>query len=151
MLMSPSVRSIVSVTIGHGTSLMAPSNSMNKMTRPLRTRPDQSASFETGAVSAILGMAWSLTLLVCTFIARPLGIGDAQFKDERGGRDTTRGDSISAFRRGALRRKWVVSFRVSISVANSPPTQSTLGNGTAAGVFGLPELGIGHGTRVSAG
>jgi hypothetical protein len=86
-------------------------------------------------------MAWSLTLLVCTFIARLLGIGDAQFKDERGGRDATRGDNISAFRRGALRRKWVVSFRVPISVANSPPTQSTLGNGTAAGVFGLPELG----------
>src|SRR3981189_3032301 len=41
----------------------------------------------------------------------------------------------------ALRRKWVVSFRVPISVANSPRTQSTLGNGTAAGVFGLPELG----------
>src|ERR1700675_3212212 len=39
---------------------MAPSNSMNTITRPLSTRPIQSAGFETGAVSAIVGMALSL-------------------------------------------------------------------------------------------
>src|SRR6202790_4235647 len=39
---------------------MAPSNSMNTITRPLRTRPIQSAGFETGAVSAIVGMVLSL-------------------------------------------------------------------------------------------
>jgi hypothetical protein len=32
---------------------------MNRMTRPLRTRPVQSAGFETGVVSAIVDMACS--------------------------------------------------------------------------------------------
>src|ERR1700716_1734190 len=39
---------------------MAPSNSMNTMTRPLRTWPVRRAVFETGAVSVIVGMAFSL-------------------------------------------------------------------------------------------
>src|SRR5258708_39359692 len=37
---------------------MAPSNSRNRMTRPLRTRPSQRAGFEIGAFSAVVGMAF---------------------------------------------------------------------------------------------
>src|ERR1041385_358521 len=47
---------MVSVTIGHGTSLMAPSNIRNTMTRPERTRPVQRASLEVGRVSAMTVM-----------------------------------------------------------------------------------------------
>src|ERR1700721_2585674 len=78
---------IVSVTTGHGTSLMAPSNSRNTTTRPLRTRPDQSAGFETGAVSNRVGMTCS--------------IGDARSLDERRGRGPT--ELRLFFSRNALR------------------------------------------------
>src|SRR5689334_13843427 len=47
---------MVSVTIGHGTSLMAPSNIRNTMTRPERMRPVQRASLEVGRVSAMTVM-----------------------------------------------------------------------------------------------
>src|ERR1041384_2186890 len=47
---------MVSVTIGPGTSLMAPSNIRNTMTRPERTRPVQRASLEVGRVSAMTVM-----------------------------------------------------------------------------------------------
>src|SRR5438105_3144493 len=47
---------MVSVTIGHGTSLMAPSIIRNTMTRPERMRPVQRAGLETGRVSAMTVM-----------------------------------------------------------------------------------------------
>src|SRR4051812_2394190 len=50
---------MVSVTIGHGTSLMAPSIIRNTMTKPERMRPVQRAGFETGAGSVIVVMACS--------------------------------------------------------------------------------------------
>ena len=58
-------RAVTRARAGHGPSLMAPSNSRNTMTRPLSTRPVRSAGFETAAVPAIVGMAFSM------------GIGDA--------------------------------------------------------------------------
>src|ERR1700730_16790139 len=67
------IRSIVSVTTGHGTNLMAPSNSRNTMTRPLTTRPDQRADFAIGAVSVGVGKSWED--MACS-------IGDAQSLDE---------------------------------------------------------------------
>src|SRR5690349_10229648 len=57
---------MVSVTIGHGTSLMAPSNIRKTMTSALRTRPVQRASLEVGRVSAMTvmidprGLEWLL-------------------------------------------------------------------------------------------
>src|SRR5438034_5613222 len=42
---------MVSVTIGHGTSLMAPSNIRNTMTRAERMRPAQRSGLEAGRVS----------------------------------------------------------------------------------------------------
>src|SRR5437667_5797177 len=108
---------MVSVTTGQGTSLIAPSNSRNNMTRPLRTRPSQSAGFETGAFSAIVGMALSLK------------IGDAQSKDERRGRHSTGGDNIfSAFRDetsvASAAQKMGCVLCVLISVAKLPATHS---------------------------
>src|SRR5690348_1251298 len=47
---------MVSVTIGHGTSLIAPSNIRKTMTNALRTRPVQRASLEVGRVSAMTVM-----------------------------------------------------------------------------------------------
>src|SRR5580704_889193 len=58
---------------------MAPSNSMNTMTRPLRTRPSKRSGFETGVSAAIVDMALSLE------------IGDACLQDEQGRRGTTGG------------------------------------------------------------
>src|SRR6266700_1732600 len=85
------ILSIVSVTTGHGTSLMAPSNSRKRITRPLRTRPVQRAGFETAVVSAIAGMVCPMVLLPCIFTARLLRwIGDAQPKDERDRRNPTK-------------------------------------------------------------
>src|SRR5258708_40191050 len=48
---------MVSVTIGHGTSLMAPSNIRNTMTRPERMRPVQrAAGLEAERVSVTMVM-----------------------------------------------------------------------------------------------
>src|ERR1700730_10919350 len=82
---------------------MAPSNSMNKMTRPLRRRPSQRAGFETGASSATAGLASWMVWLACRFIARLLGgIGDARCKDERGGPGPTGGADFFWFRNARL-------------------------------------------------
>jgi hypothetical protein len=51
---------MVCMTTGHGTSLMAPSNSMNTMTRPLRTRPSKRVGGEAAAVSASVVMVGSV-------------------------------------------------------------------------------------------
>src|ERR1700688_135435 len=61
---------------------MAPSNSMNRMTRPLRRRPKMRAGFETGVSAAIVDMALSLE------------IGGACLQDERDQRGTTGGMKI---------------------------------------------------------
>jgi hypothetical protein len=54
--------SIVSVTTGHGTSLMAPSSIRNTITRPLRMRPTQRAGFATGMAAVIVVMIVSRRL-----------------------------------------------------------------------------------------
>src|ERR1700751_1787001 len=69
------MRSIVSVTIGHGTSLIAPSNSRNRITRPLRRRPDHDANLESGSVGVGGGITCS--------------IRGARAIDERARRDAT--------------------------------------------------------------
>src|SRR5438445_2975517 len=53
---------MVSVTTGHGTSLMAPSIIRKIMTSALRMRPVQRAGFETGAVAVIVIMVFSRRL-----------------------------------------------------------------------------------------
>jgi hypothetical protein len=52
---------MVSVTIGHGTSLMAPSIIRNTMTKPLMMRPVQRADLEAGRVSAMTVMILSVS------------------------------------------------------------------------------------------
>ncbi|MFK4636507.1 hypothetical protein ABIF02_009034 [Bradyrhizobium elkanii] len=55
------ILSMVSVTTDSGTSLIAPSNSRNRTTTPLMTRPVMRAGFET-SVSTIVGMTGSVAL-----------------------------------------------------------------------------------------
>src|SRR5262245_24963090 len=47
---------MVSVTTGHGTSLMAPSTSRKTTTSPERMRPPQRAGLEAGRASAMMVM-----------------------------------------------------------------------------------------------
>src|SRR5258705_13484480 len=55
---------MVSVTIGHGTSLMAPSIIRNTMTRPERMRPVQGADLEAGRVSVTMVMMVSCRVVL---------------------------------------------------------------------------------------
>src|SRR6266536_6674876 len=64
---------MVSVTIGHGTSLMAPSIIRNTMTRPLMMRPVQRAGFEAGRVSVTMVMMVSVVLNGCSISRRTRG------------------------------------------------------------------------------
>jgi hypothetical protein len=65
------------------------------MTRPLTTRPDQGADFETGAVSKRAGKTWEYkTWEDKTWEDMACSIGDAQSLDERGRRNPTEGRLI---------------------------------------------------------
>src|SRR5882757_3496196 len=130
---------------------MAPSNSRNRMTRPLRTRPSQRAGPEIGASSAIVGRASPMVLPACMFIARLLRSIDAAWpKDERDGRNSTGDGNIScispfsAFRHGLCsarpRRKRVCPLRSNFGRKFAPDSIHSP-NQAAGSVFGYLNLG----------
>src|SRR5260370_8620285 len=103
------------------------------MTRPLRTRPSQSAGFDTGAFSAIVGTALSLGLVM----HNPRTNGAGVIRQER--------RYFSAFRDAACvavrpRRKWLCPLRSNFRRKFAPDSIHARECDGSGGVR-LPELG----------